>query len=126
MSRSVKFYRDTLGLPVKYETNEWTEFQTGKTTLALHPAPKPDPASKSSGSGDLIAGSCSIGFNVSDLEKTFRDLESKGVRFVMPPTSREGEEIKLAICLDPDGLAISISEPIRQSGKPEITAESAW
>ena len=36
MPRSVRFYRDTLGLPLKFESKEWTEFQTGTTTLALH------------------------------------------------------------------------------------------
>ena len=36
MEQSVGFYKDTLGIPLKYKTNEWTEFQTGATTLALH------------------------------------------------------------------------------------------
>ena len=36
MDQSVGFYKDALGMPLKYKTNEWTEFQTGATTLALH------------------------------------------------------------------------------------------
>jgi lactoylglutathione lyase len=36
MNRSVAFYRDTLGLSVKFESPGWSEFQTGATTLALH------------------------------------------------------------------------------------------
>ena len=36
MPRSVEFYRDKLGLPLKFESPEWTEFVTGTTTLALH------------------------------------------------------------------------------------------
>jgi catechol 2,3-dioxygenase-like lactoylglutathione lyase family enzyme len=36
MRRSVAFYRDTLGLPLKFESPEWSEFATGATTLALH------------------------------------------------------------------------------------------
>ena len=36
MSRSVAFYRDILGLPLKFESPGWSEFQTGATTLALH------------------------------------------------------------------------------------------
>ena len=36
MSRSVAFYRDILGLPLKFQSPEWSEFQTGATTLALH------------------------------------------------------------------------------------------
>ena len=36
MQRSVEFYRDKLEIPLKFQTPDWTEFQTGATTLALH------------------------------------------------------------------------------------------
>src|SRR5438876_11829305 len=36
MQRSVEFYRDKLGIPLKFQSHEWTEFATGATTLALH------------------------------------------------------------------------------------------
>jgi len=36
MERSVEFYRDKLGIPLKFQTPDWTEFATGATTLALH------------------------------------------------------------------------------------------
>ena len=36
MARSVAFYKDKLGIPMKFGTPEWTEFQTGTTVLALH------------------------------------------------------------------------------------------
>src|SRR5713226_2543744 len=118
MPRSVKFYRETLGLPLKYETKEWTEFQTGKTTLALHSGGKPSEAVTSS--RDMIAGTCSVGFTVPDIEKSFRDLQSRGVRFVMTPKAREGEGIKLAIFLNPDGLPISLSETIQRAHEAGI------
>jgi lactoylglutathione lyase len=38
MPRSVAFYRDTLGLRLKFESPGWSEFETGATTLALHAA----------------------------------------------------------------------------------------
>ena len=109
MQRSVEFYRDKLGIPLKFESPEWTEFATGTTTLALHgggvPAsgpPQGDPSKQ--------AGACSIGFNVADVEKTYAELQEKGIRFVMPPTQREGEGIKLAVAIDPDGLPISFAQ----------------
>src|SRR2546428_6031939 len=108
MDQSVGFYKDILGMPLKYKTNEWTEFQTGATTLALHIS-KPRTASTSAPS-EVMAGISTIGFNVTDLDKTYRDLKSKNVSFVMEPKMREEEVIKLAVCLDPDGLEISISE----------------
>jgi catechol 2,3-dioxygenase-like lactoylglutathione lyase family enzyme len=37
MKRSVAFYRDRIGFPVKSESPEWTEFHSGSTTLARSP-----------------------------------------------------------------------------------------
>jgi lactoylglutathione lyase len=111
MDRSVEFYRDKLGIPLKFQSPEWTEFQTGATTLALHGggvrqdhAPAGDPSKQ--------AGTCSIGFNVEDVDKTFAELKTKGVNFVMPPTQREGEGIKLAVAIDPDGLPVSFAQMV--------------
>jgi len=120
MDQSVGFYKDILGMPLKYKTNEWTEFQTGATTLALHIS-KPRTASTSA-PREMIAGTSTIGFNVTDLDKTYRDLKAKNVRFVMEPKMREEEGIKLAVCLDPDGLEISISETVRQPMRAEAHA----
>jgi len=36
MSRSVAFYRDAVGLPLRFESPGWTEFATEGATLALH------------------------------------------------------------------------------------------
>lgn len=108
MKRSLKFYKETLGLTLKFESEEWSEFQTGTTTLALHGGAKP---SGGGGRGEPQAGTCSIGFSVADLEKTWKELQARGVRFVMPPTAREGEGIKLAVGLDPDGLPLSFAQP---------------
>jgi hypothetical protein len=38
MHKAVKFHRDVLGLKVKFESPGWSEFVTGETNLALHPA----------------------------------------------------------------------------------------
>jgi len=105
MTRSVQFYRDTLGIPLRFESPEWTEFETGSTVLALHGGGKP--AAKSA---ERAAGTASIGFYVENLVQKYDELKAKGVGFLMPPTEREEEGIKLAVCLDPDGLPISIAE----------------
>jgi lactoylglutathione lyase len=112
MTRSVEFYRDRLGLSLKFESPDWTEFSTGTTTLALHGGGIKRDAQ---GGGDpgKAAGTCSIGFNVADVDKTYAELKSKGVPFVMPPSQREGEGIKLAVCIDPDGLPISFAQMIQ-------------
>jgi lactoylglutathione lyase len=111
MGRSVAFYRDTLGLPLKFESPGWSEFQTGATTLALHAA-APRAAGEDGAHAGPAAGTCSIGFSVENLDATYAELQSRGVRFVMTPTDQANEGIRLAVCLDPDGLAISFAEPI--------------
>ena len=47
LGKAVKFYRDVVGLPLKFESPGWSEFVTGETTLALHPASDKNPAGKS-------------------------------------------------------------------------------
>lgn len=107
MNRSVAFYRDVLGIPVRFDSPGWSEFETGATTLALHAAPKPAGGAPQAGP---TAGTCSIGFSVADLDKAHAELQSRGARFVMPPTDRPEEGIRLAVCVDPDGLPISFAQ----------------
>ena len=78
MNRAVKFYRDVIGLPLKFESPGWSEFATGDTTLALHPASQKNPA-----------GKVELGFNVVDLQKFYEDMRAKGVKFPMPPTKQD-------------------------------------
>jgi len=111
MKRSVQFYRDTLGIPLKFESPDWTEFQTGTTTFALHGGGVPRQY-QDTGDQSKTAGGCSIGFNVDNVDKTYEELKAKGVVFVMPPAQREGEGIRLAVGLDPDGLPISFAQMI--------------
>jgi lactoylglutathione lyase len=106
MNRSVEFYRDKLGIPLKFQSQDWTEFQMEGSTLALHRGRTSEPTAK--------AASCSFGFNVTDLDQTFADLSSKGVQFLIPPKVQEGEGIKLAVCVEPDGLPISFAEALRK------------
>ena len=109
MTRSIKFYRDVLGLPLKFESKDWSEFITGTTTIALHGGGKPALASMNK-QGELLAGTCTLGFSVEDLNHAYNELKARGANFVMAPTKREGERIHLAVCVDPDGLPISIAQ----------------
>jgi lactoylglutathione lyase len=111
MSRSVAFYRDTLGLALKFESPGWSEFETGATTLALHPGTRAAGSEGATQTGPA-AGTCSLGFSVPDLNSTYAELRERGARFVMPPTEQPTEGIRLAVCIDPDGLAISFAEPM--------------
>ena len=107
MDRSVRFYRDTLGLKLRFQSPDWTEFDINSSTLALHGGGVPSPPDK-----ERYAGRASIGFNVENVDKVFEELKSKGVRVVMPPTQRPAESIRLAVVLDPDGLPLSFSQTV--------------
>lgn len=100
MEKSIKFYKDTLGLPVKTKSKDWTEFFNKDTVLALHPAKK---------KGKIQAGSgMLIGFEVSDLDATVKSLKAKRVKFFKKP--KEEPFGKHAIIQDPDGHLVSIAE----------------
>ena len=106
MERSVKFYRDVLGLPLKFQTSHWTEFGTEGTALALH-------AAESGGDGqpaseDLPAGRCRPGLNVANLAEFHARMLANSVPCLQEPKSVFGTLI--ALYVDPDGLGISVSE----------------
>jgi lactoylglutathione lyase len=78
MDRAVAFYRDKLGLAVKFSSPQWSEFATGETTLALHPATPQNPA-----------GALELGFGVQDLQEFFEAKSAAGVKFPLPPTKQD-------------------------------------
>lgn len=98
MDRAVKFHRDVLGLPLKFQSPGWSEFVTGETGLALHPASQKNPA-----------GSVQLGFNVANLEKFHQEMTAQGVQFSMPPTKQDfGGD--LAQFVDSEGGCCSVAE----------------
>jgi len=96
MEKAVKFYRDVLGLKLKFESPEWSEFMTGETTLALHPASDKNPA-----------GKIELGFMVADVEAFYRDMSAKGVPFSMPPKKQDYGGV-LAQFVDSEGAHCSV------------------
>jgi lactoylglutathione lyase len=109
MRRSVGFYRDVLGMPLKFETSHWTEFATEGATIALHASEAP--ASGSPPSRHPTAGACRPGLRVANLDEFHRRMIENNV-----PCAQEPKEVfgaRIAQYLDPDGLAISVSEERR-------------
>jgi lactoylglutathione lyase len=97
MDRAVKFYRDVIGLPLKFQSPGWSEFATGETTLGLHPASEKNQA-----------GKIEMGFNVPDLQKFHSEMTGKGVQFPMAP-ARQDFGGMLAQFVDSEGAQISVS-----------------
>ena len=110
MDRSVKFYKELLGLPVKTKTQspDWVEFFNRETTLSLH-AIKRGKVDDSPGSKDTKLGTGTlVGFMVSDIDSTVQFLKENNIRFFKEP--REEPFGKHAIIEDPDGHLRKTSE----------------
>jgi lactoylglutathione lyase len=106
MGRSVSFYRDLIGLPLRFESPGWSEFATDGATLALHAGG----ASHADVSDSTIhsAGTCRPGLAVPNLAEFHKTMVAKGVGCVQEPKQTFGAWI--AQYVDPDGLVISVSE----------------
>lgn len=113
MKRSVAFYRDVVGLPLKFDSPEWSEFATDGATLALHKstATEAGPSREDSDQESHHAGSCRPGFSVRDLDAFHARMVEHHVTCTQQPKDLFGS--KIAQYLDPDGLAISVSEDRR-------------
>jgi predicted enzyme related to lactoylglutathione lyase len=97
MDQAVGFYRDTLGLTLKFQSPDWSEFATGDTILALHLA-----------SASKAPGTARIGLSVPDLQAFYAEMSARGVTFTMPPTIEGG--FRLALFLDSEGSEVGVSE----------------
>ena len=111
MPRSVAFYRDVVGLPLKFDSPEWSEFATDGATLALHRADRDRSAAVETDTSDGAAGSCRPGLTVRDLDAFHARMVEHHVICTQQPKDLFGS--KIAQYLDPDGLAISVSEDRR-------------
>ena len=96
MDAAVAFYRDALGLSLRFQSPFWSEFETGETTLALHPASDENPA-----------GSVQIGLGTEDLDNFYAAGQAQGLVFTSEPRDVHGSRI--ARFRDPDGAEISVS-----------------
>ena len=110
MKRSVAFYRDVIGLPLRFESPHWTEFATDGASLELHasegPGPKDDPEK-------MPPRRCRPGLRVADLDACHQRMIDMKVPCIQEPTSVFGA--RLAQYLDPDGLGISVGEERRST-----------
>jgi predicted enzyme related to lactoylglutathione lyase len=109
MARSVSFYRDVVGLPLKFESPEWTEFATEGATVAFHKSDGPNP------DDDNMclepAGRCRPGWQVPNLEEFHQRMVEKNVPCPQEPTELFGAMI--AQYVDPDGLVFSVAQEPR-------------
>src|SRR5260370_37203445 len=80
MQRSTAFYRDTLGLPLKFSSPGWTEFNNTGTTLALHRHMATEERVP-----QAAAGHATLVFLVEDIPTAVRTLKAAEESFSLEP-----------------------------------------
>lgn len=111
-ARTLTFYRDVLGLPVKAEHESYIEFETGQTTLAFNTREDvqqlipdyPIPSEKTQ-------QTLEIGFITDDVPTLFQKVVEAGYETVLAPTQKPWGQV-VAYVLDPDGHLIELCTPM--------------
>jgi methylmalonyl-CoA/ethylmalonyl-CoA epimerase len=99
LPRAIAFYRDTLGLPLSFASDEFAFLRAGAITLGLRE------------SADLLEpredGRTELVFAVEDVDRAWALLRERGVDFRIPPRIVTGDQLA-ADFRDPDGHVLSI------------------
>lgn len=103
LERSIRFYRDLLGLPVESEDRDQAEFQTGRLILTLHQAHVDAPHH----TRPSQVGGLRLGFHVEDFDGICDRLREAGTLCLSPPEERMG--VRMALFEDPDGYHLTIA-----------------
>lgn len=104
LDKSLEFYHDVIGLPIKKQRRSWVDLGTSGALLSLHPA-----SLTAEHVGSSIENGITIGFLVGDVQSAVDELRSKGVKIYRDVIEREAG--KNAIIQDPDNYLISLFEP---------------
>jgi len=103
LEKSVKFYNEIIGMPIKNKRENWVELAKQGATVILHPA------TTKINTGTSIENGIVIGLVVGDIQSAIQELKSQNI-----PIYRDIESHKVgknAIVLDPDKYMISLFEP---------------
>ena len=104
LDKSLQFYHELIGLPIKNQRRTWIDLGTSGALLSLHPA-----SLTAEHIGGSIENGITIGFLVGDVKSAVDELKGKGVRVYRDIVDREAG--KNAIVLDPDDYLVSLFEP---------------
>lgn len=105
IDKSITFYHELIGLPIKKQRRSWVDLGTTGALLSLHPA-----SLTAEHIGSSIDNGITVGFLVGDVQSSVDELRSKGVTIYREIVERDAG--KNAVIQDPDGYLISLFEPI--------------
>lgn len=104
LDKSLQFYHEYIGLPIKNQRRTWIDLGTTGAILSLHPA-----SITAEHIGSSIENGITIGFIVGDVKSAVDELRAKGVKIYREIIERDAG--KNAIVLDPDAYLVSLFEP---------------
>ena len=104
LDKSIKFYHEIIGLPIKDQRETWVDLGTSGALLSLHPA-----SLTAQHVGSSIENGISLGFIVGDLKSALEEVKTKGVKVYRDTIEKDAG--KNAVILDPDEYLISLFEP---------------
>ena len=109
LDRAIGFYRDVIGVPLRFRADTYAEFATEGAKFALFPRSElpglighyapPDPAPWPQGE---------FAFFVDDVDGEHARLQDAGVPVLAPPTDRPWGERTLHVA-DPDGNVVELT-----------------
>ena len=104
LDKSLQFYHEIIGLPIKKQRRTWIDLGTSGALLSLHPASLTEQHI-----GGSIENGITIGFLVGDLKSALDELRYKGVKIHRDIVEKDAG--KNAVIMDPDEYLISLFEP---------------
>lgn len=106
--KSLRFYRDVLGVPVRAEHGSYVEFDTGSTILAFNTR---EGAREATGLAipdrQNASQTFELGFVAEDVPATIESLRRQGVTIVKEPIVKPWGQT-VAYVADPDGHYVEI------------------
>src|SRR5574338_1686432 len=113
LEKSLKFYHEIIGLPIKNTRENWVELAKEGATVILHPAIKPI------NTGTSIENGIVVGLVVGDIDSAVQELKAQKVTVYRDIESHKVG--KNAIILDPDKYMISLFEPALQDSAKQAS-----
>ena len=92
------FWRDVIGLELTLDSPYWSELTRGDAIVALH------------GGGSGERNPTGLSLQVSDVEAACAEAQAGGATVERAPEQREGEPIKLAELVDPEGNTFMLTQ----------------
>ena len=105
IDKSLAFYHEVIGLPIKKQRRSWVDLGTSGALLSLHPA-----SLTAEHVGSSFDNGITIGFLVGDVQSAIDELKEKGVKIHRDIVEKDAG--KNAVISDPDGYLISLFEPL--------------